>query len=117
MKHEFETFTLLIHFFNYINHQFHTKISHINSRNGDIFSLYFKLFIQIMVLNLFLHKFKNGFMKIELFTNVVVLQPLNKIALSNVSIDTYLMLLELYDFRQTCLFLYEQNAFLLLFPY
>ena len=37
MKHKFETFNMLIHFFNQINRQFNTKISRINSGDGDIF--------------------------------------------------------------------------------
>ena len=37
MKHKFETFNVLIHFFNQINHQFNTKISHINIGSGEIF--------------------------------------------------------------------------------
>jgi len=37
MQHKSETFTMLVHFFNQINHQFNIKIDQINSSNGDIF--------------------------------------------------------------------------------
>ena len=37
MKHKSETFNMLIQFFNQIKRQFNTKISRINSGNGDIF--------------------------------------------------------------------------------
>lgn len=37
MMHKSETFTMLVHFFNQIHHQFNTKIDQLNSSNGDIF--------------------------------------------------------------------------------
>ena len=37
MKHKSETFNMLIQFFNQIKRQFNTKISRINSGDGDIF--------------------------------------------------------------------------------
>lgn len=66
---------MLIHFFNQINRQFNTKfITSIMEMEGFSF-LNFKLFVQTMVLNLFLSKCALGFMKIELFINIVVLGP------------------------------------------
>ena len=69
-----------------------------------------------MVLNLFINKFKHGFMNMELFTNVVVSRPPNKIALLNISIDIYLINLPL-SFWDECILTasFLINKFLLLF--
>ena len=72
MKQKSETFHMLVHFFNQINRQFKTNFLESILVMGTSFFPNFKLFVQTMVLNFFLKKFKQGFMNMELFTNVVV---------------------------------------------
>ena len=86
MRHKSETQGLLRNFFAQVQTQFNTTVKCLRADNGREFtSMLF--FLTAKAFNL----------------NIVVLLPLNKMALWNTNIDTFSMSLGLYVFKLTCL--------------
>ena len=107
MKHKSETFNMLTHFFNQINRQFNTKIYRINFGNGGIFLPQLQTIRSNNGTKFLSKQIQTWFHEndtIHQCSYIVTPQQ------NGVVIDISLMLLELYDFKQTSLFLFGVNV-------